>query len=515
MIILYHNESKITEIVSTEGNDFSKEINKNIISVLFDFAHRFDDEILVWCHQNEKDNLNVTEIQSLFHHKKFLFSYNSSSHNFFDRRLGYIEDSPYIKINKKVRYATWQMSSQVGALHSSVLEACKNDLFEEKSFDYFLNSFGKRAITHGLFCYSEPRLLLNRSEKLSNKKANLQQLFKFTKQHYKTRWVLLLLINLFVYEKKIAILPFLSSFFYKKRTFNPLRLNTISIESSKKIIEKGTIDVLIPTIGRKPYLLDVLHNLASQTYLPKNIIIIEQNPLENSTSELDYIQNENWPFVIKHHFTNQPGACNARNIGLDLVESEFTFFADDDIVFENNLLENVMQSFESIANEVLLVSIHLASEEIIPQQPKQFSPFGTCHAFVKTSCIKGLKFNMGLEFGYGEDYDFGMQIKNRGFDFIYLSTFRILHLKAPMGGFRTKPVLQWHNEKIQPKPSPTIMLVRLTYETNEQIRSFKTILFFKNLNKSFFKNPATYIKMFKKKWNASLYWANELDKNKL
>ncbi|MGV9003495.1 glycosyltransferase family 2 protein [Flavobacterium sp.] len=514
MIILYHNDSIITEIFSTEGNDFSGEINKNIIEILFKLSNRFEDEILVWCDRNEKDNLNVAEIQSLFHHNKFMFSYNSSPDNFFDRRLGYIEDSPYIKINKEVRYATWQMCSQVGALHSSVINACKNDLNAEKSFDYFLNSFAKRAITSGLFCYSEPRLLLNRTEKLSNKRANLQELFKFTKQHYKTRWVLLLLINLFFYEKKIVILPFLSSFFYKKRTFNPSRLDSISLESSKKIIEAGTIDVLIPTIGRKTYLLDVLNNLASQTYLPTNIIIIEQNPLENSTSELDYIHNKNWPFVIKHHFTNQPGACNARNIGLDMVESEFTFFADDDIVFENNLLQNVIQSFKSIGNEVLLVSIHLASEEIIPQSPRQFSPFGTCHAFVKTNCIRGLKFNMGLEFGYGEDYDFGMQIKERGFDFIYLSTFKILHLKAPMGGFRTKPVLKWHNQKIQPKPSPTIMLVRLTYETTEQIRSFKTTLFLKNLNRNFFKNPSRYIKLFEEKWHASIYWANKLDEIK-
>ncbi len=57
------------------------------------------------------------------------------------------------------------------------------------------------------------------------------------------------------------------------------------------------IDVLIPTIGRKPFLYDVLKDLSKQTILPKNVIIIEQNPLAGSTSELDYLQDKNWPFA--------------------------------------------------------------------------------------------------------------------------------------------------------------------------------------------------------------------------
>ena len=65
---------------------------------------------------------------------------------------------------------------------------------------------------------------------------------------------------------------------------------------------------------------------------------------------------------------------------------------------------------------------------------------------------------MGFEFGFGEDADFGMQLRNQGYDVLYLPEPEILHLKAPIGGFRTKPVLQWQNESIQPKPSPTVML---------------------------------------------------------
>lgn len=510
MIVFYHNKNSVTEIVSTETGNFPND-NRNIVAVLLDFADKYKDEILVWCHQSEKDNLNIAEIQNLFHHKKFLFSYNPSA-NYFDRHLGYIEDSPYIKINKEVKYATWQMSSRVGAVHTSVINACKSDLKPENNFDYFLNSFGRRAMINGLLCYSEPKLLLQKSNLKQLHKSNIQELFKFTKQHYRTRWIFLLFFNLLIFEKKFPLVPLLVSLFYSKRNFNPEKLNQILLESNRKNIKQGTIDVLIPTIGRKEYLLNVFNNLASQTHLPKNVIVIEQNPEANSNSELDFIQNEKWPFAIKHHFTHQTGACNARNIGLPMIESEFTFFADDDIVFENDLLEKAMHTFQSTGNEVFLVACHLKSQTVIPQLPKQFPVFGAGHAFVKSVCFKDLKFNMAYEFGFGEDNDFGMQLRNKGFDILYISTTRILHLKAPIGGFRTKPVLKWQQDEIQPKPSPTVMLFRLLHDTEEQLSNYKTTLFFKNLNKSFFLNPFKYIKTFRQKWNRSIYWANELNK---
>jgi GT2 family glycosyltransferase len=39
-----------------------------------------------------------------------------------------------------------------------------------------------------------------------------------------------------------------------------------------------------------------------------------------------------------------------------------------------------------------------------------------------------------LNFGYGEDNDFGMKLRNQGHDVSYLPKPQILHLKAPMGG---------------------------------------------------------------------------------
>ena len=82
-----------------------------------------------------------------------------------------------------------------------------------------------------------------------------------------------------------------------------------------------------------------------------------------------------------------------------------------------------------------------------------------------------------------------------------------------MGGFRTKFVQEWHNDLIQPKPSPTIMLLKQTYSSVQEINGFRTTLFFKYYSVSGIKNPIKYFKYFQKQWQQSLFWANYL-KNK-
>ena len=72
-----------------------------------------------------------------------------------------------------------------------------------------------------------------------------------------------------------------------------------------------------------------------------------------------------------------------------------------------------------------------------------------------------------------------MQLRNQGYDVLFLNEPEILHLKAPIGGFRTKPVLQWQNESVQPKPSPTVMLYLILHNSKEQLLGYKTTLFFK------------------------------------
>jgi glycosyltransferase involved in cell wall biosynthesis len=247
--------------------------------------------------------------------------------------------------------------------------------------------------------------------------------------------------------------------------------------------------------------------------LPQKIIIVEQNLVVGSKSELEYIQGEKWSFQIQHIFIHQAGACNARNVALKEIDSEWVFFADDDIRIESNFLQKVMENRTTYGAKVVSISCLQNEQNKIYNRVFQWVTFGSGCSVVLAECLIGCEFKMGYEFGYGEDGDFGMQLRNKGYDILYLPEPEILHLKAPIGGFRTKPQLQWENESIYPKPSPTILLYFTLHYTKEQILGYKTILFVKNYNFKSFKNPIRYCRAMNKQWKVSEYWANKLRDN--
>lgn len=511
MIIIYHNEDRVVAV--SNNDNLSKANGLSIAEFLILLAKENNEAILAWCHTDLKEEFNITEIDKIFHHKKLMLSYNPSNSSFLGNCIGYIDDSHFAQINKKVTFSTWQMSSAVGCIHSEVLLALNGTIPIAKNFDYFLNSTAKLSIAKGLFCYSEPKLLKQSATPNSFQlKSDTYTLFRFVKQHFKIQWICLLLLNLFLYERKFPLLPFLFSLFYRNRSKLKVKLDGIKVLTFKKVIDKSTVDVVIPTIGRKNYLYDVLKDFSKQTFLPQRIIIVEQNPDIESTTALDYLANEKWPFEIQHIFTHQAGACNARNLALKETKSEWVFLADDDIRIEQSFIENTFEKINCFEAKVVTVKCIQKGQNQSFSEVIQWRAFGAGCSFVRRDILTNVKFNSAFEFGYGEDGDFGMQLRNLGHDVLYLPESEILHLKAPVGGFRTKSVLQWHKDDIQPKPSPTLMLHNMLHNSKEQINSYKTALFFNYYKLQKIKNPIKYYIHFQRQWERSVFWANELKK---
>ena len=509
MIIVYHKNNKVVKAIR---NNNSLPLSSNTIAVvLIDLAKSYPQDWIMWCVIDLESYLNKGNINSIFHHHKIMASYTTTAQNYMPDAIGYVEESPFIKVNKSVNYPTWLMSSEVGGIHASVLNVMRSKIKKETNFDYFLNSVAKLGMLAGLFCYSEPRLLFANAPKVKEyQSANNYVLFQFVKQHYKKRWLLLLLLNLFLFEKRFPIAPFCYALFFKSRKNIKLNLDAISVQSDLKTVDKKTMDVIIPTIGRKEYLYDVLKDLAKQTHLPEKVIIVEQNPLEGSNSELDYLTNETWPFTIKHIFTHQAGACNARNLALAEVESEWVFLNDDDNRLDKELIEKVFTKAIQYGGEVIITS-YLQPDEIQHYNIiHQSGIFGSGNSFVKSEFLKSVSFDKALELGYGEDTDFGLQLRNQGQDIIYFPDLKITHLKAPIGGFRIKIKKQWESEVIQPKPSPTILYVLKKHYTVQQLKSYKLVLFFKLIKHESLSNYFCFYKNFKKKWRSSIHWANKL-----
>jgi len=508
MIILIHQNSQQVVKVLKGGTEI--EISDTLCTKAFwELAEKFPKEIIAWCEEKFSADLNIEKWAQVFHQDLIMASY-AIENTFFPESIGYIDQLPFVNVNRKVLYSTWQMSSDVGGIKGETLLKFKSLFEENNDFDFLLNSIAKIGQQNGLFCYSAPGLVRQISDKKPKATATSSQLFSFVYSYYNTIWTSVLFWCYWKYEDEFPLKAYLLAFLKEKCFLQKVDLSAIKIQSNKKTETSNSIDVIIPTMGRPKYLLQVIEDLSHQSLLPKKLIVVEQNPDINSISDLPELHSKTWPFKITHHFIHQTGACNARNMALKEVNSDWIFFADDDIRFEPDILEKVLKEISRLGVSAINMNCKQKGEKTIFKKIKQWGSFGSGTSIVKSIFAKQCAFSPIFEHGYGEDADFGMQLRNVGCDIIYHPEIEILHLKAPMGGFREKPVLAWEHEQPLPKPSPTLMAFALKFYSPQQIKGFKTSLILKYYNKQDIKNPITYIHEMRKRWKKSEEWARKL-----
>ena len=509
MIIIFHNRKKVTKIFDFEKNQELSYIDESIQRTLFRIAMEHNEKSIGWCHDQLEKYIGIELWQSIFHHDLIMASYATSKTHVISSAVGYVEDSTYLNVKYDIPYPTWLMSSDIGGISAAALLQFEKLSIHNLSFDLFLNYLAKQGLKQGLFCYSEPRLLVRDFSKID--KILQIGLFSFVKNQYRLRWIFILFFNYLVYEKRLRFWSLFKSFIKPVLSKDIIDFTKIKVNSTKNQEQLNTTyDVLIPTLGRAEVLKDVLLDLKQHSILPHKVIIVEQNAAPNSETELSYIYDQEWPFEIDHTFTHQLGACNARNIALSKISSSWVFLADDDIRLTNTLIENAFKFIEQYGVSALNMASLRKDEKLTQTFPIQWYAFSTNSSFVRSSVIQDITFGMEHEFGFGEDSDFGMKLRNTGIDIIFYPNSEILHLKAPVGGFRVKIDLPWDNEEIQPKPSPMVMAHRYKHTTKQQLLGYKTILFVKFFRVQGNKNPFSYILRMQKRWKRSLFWAKHL-----
>lgn len=507
MKIIIHEKAKLLLKVLSFPEEEVVLISTELIPAIWELSERFPNHLIGWCEKELVEDLNLEHWNEVFHHDHIMASYAVRT-KFLPDSIGYIDQLPFVNVNQKVFYGTWQMSGDVGGIKGETLIQLKPFLRGIKSFEFFLNSAAKLGQQNGLFCYSVPHLVKSIPENVFST-ASTKELFKFVYRHYKTIWTSILFWCYLKYEKKIPLLPY-SQAYWGRKCFQEkidLQKNKTSFSLGKLVT---SIDVIIPTIGRPEHLANVLMDLSQQTYLPQQVIIVEQNSDRNSTTEIQEILNKSWPFILVHHFTHRVGACNARNIALGQVNAEWTFFADDDIRLEKDILKNAFTEIFKYGMTAINMNCMQKGEKTIFHKVKQWGGFGSGTSIVKSSFAQRCRFSLIYEHGYGEDNDYGMQLRNLGCDIIYHPGLEILHLKAPIGGFRNKRTPEWEMQKPDPKPSPTVMAFAKRFYSHEQILGYKTSLFLKYYFNQKIKNPFVYIRQMNIRWKISENWANEL-----
>lgn len=510
MILLVHHKGR--RVVQVLKNEEILPFSADPCSAVWQLAKEFPEDNIFWIEQDLQEYFNPETAENLISHERMMISYAVRT-KFLSESIGYVDQLPFININPKVRYPTWRMSIDVGGIKGKTLLSFEKDFKSIRNFDYLLNAVAKVGQQNGLFCYSKPGLLqLPEVQEEPVASAGDPRLFSFVYSHYKSIWVFVLFFCLVIYEKRYPVAALTRSFFATKVFGRKIELPEISGSGEETA---ASIDVIIPTIGRPQFIQQVVKDLSRQTLLPKRVIIVEQNLEPGSTSDLEEMLRKQWPFEVVHIFTHETGACRARNKALEQIKSEWVFFADDDIRIKAEVLENTMKEAARLRVDCLNLNCKQEGESTVFKKVKQWGSFGSGTSLVKSEYALQHKFSEAFEHGYGEDADFGMKLRNSGCDIIYHPNLELLHLKAPVGGFRKKPVLDWEKEEPKPKPSPTLMMLANRYYTHMQRKGFKISLYLKFFSNQKDRNPFTYINRMEKSWERSEAWAEQLEAENL
>lgn len=508
MIVLLHKKAKEFSGATKDGKELPIKC-ETLVGAFWELAKTYPQEVIIW--RDQEINYTIDKnISKCFSHELIMASY-AVENQFIPDQIGYIDQLPFININYNVVYPTWRMSSDLGGIFGKTLSRFKATFGHIQNFEYLINSIAKTGQQNGLFCYSDPRLVKSLNLRKINFTADNSFLFNFVAQHYKKEWLGVLFFCLWKFEKKWPVIPLLKSLkrksFFRKDIFLPI----MDIKHQKGQFEvEGDIDVIIPTLLRAEHLENFLNDLKEQSKLPNRVIIIEQDSEPGSQSQLHFLKKE-WPFKVVHHFIHRTGACYARNLALESVTGDYVFFADDDIRINSNLLEDTIEEMNRMGVGCLNMNAIEPGQNSVFRKVKQWGAFGSGISVVRSKYALRCRFSEAFEYGYGEDADYGMKLREAGCDIIYHPELQVQHLKAPIGGFRKKPVLAWEEEVPMPKPSPTLMMLVKKYNSPFQIRGFKISLFLKFYRSQQDKNPFSYWKRMEGKWEKSEEWAERLE----
>ncbi|MFT5971148.1 MAG: GT2 family glycosyltransferase [Flavobacteriales bacterium] len=495
--IFYDQDFQVNQIWLNGAQLEVQSVNKKFLSAIHSLASTNPGAYILWSAIDAKPALSDSEILALPQHSSELLFWYPNAEKSPLQQLGYVFfDEPFFKKNNGGSWATWLAEFNAGMVHASVINQ-HHHLKRLDNIKLWILILAHQGMQTGLFPHFDERL---QNAGAKNNHLNTKELFQFIGLTMKKKWLIHFWMCLLWFQGKFTFAPLLLAFFSKNIEDCSIKTSMVTLKT--KPLE--TIDVVIPTLQRKRYLARVLEDLTLQTLMPKKIIIIEQHPDKEATSELDDLLTKSYPFEIEHKFIHQLGACNARNLALSMATAKWIFFADDDIEFHSDLLKSVLLEMNKYGVKGAKISSFQPSETVVPNNTIRTSKsFGTGAGICINS--KLLQFDKGFELGYGEDADFGVQIRNHFGHILQFDKHPILHHKAPSGGFRFKKTHPWQKVGERPAPAPQMMYFYLKNMTDIQTQGYFWFYLFP-------KTASQLLRLRKAKnaWNNSLKWAKTL-----
>ena len=204
------------------------------------------------------------------------------------------------------------------------------------------------------------------------------------------------------------------------------------------------ISIVIPAHNEATFLQDCLDSFAAQTYLPNEVIVVDDNSSDDTfTIAKYYAQKYDWIKVVQRNSTDEhiPGkkVVDTFNFGLEHASAEYDLVGkfDADIVLPNNYFELIVNQFQ--ANWKLgmcsgLLYIKKEDEWIYENIADKDHIRGPIKLYHK-ACFEKIG---GLRPGVGWDTVDTLLAKYHGFETITLPELHVKHLRPTGHGYSSK-----------------------------------------------------------------------------
>ncbi len=113
---------------------------------------------------------------------------------------------------------------------------------------------------------------------------------------------------------------------------------------------RRSVSVVTPTLGRPAEVGELLANLAKQTWLPSEVIIVDgASPGVDETRRVVERSTDGLPFPV-HYLRAPKGTAVQRNIGIDVAIGDFVAFVDDDVRLDADFIAAIGEVFADPSN---------------------------------------------------------------------------------------------------------------------------------------------------------------------
>lgn len=112
-----------------------------------------------------------------------------------------------------------------------------------------------------------------------------------------------------------------------------------------------TLSLIICTKDRKEILWKTLDSIFQQSYLPDEIIIIDDGNLP-----VEELKSFVTPHISKYLYIKKdtPGLTFSRNLGVDYAKGEIILFLDDDVLLDPNYIEEIMSIYANDKDQLIM-----------------------------------------------------------------------------------------------------------------------------------------------------------------